>query len=590
MDEVAQVREKIDIVSLISEYVPLKKIGRNFNALCPFHNEKTPSFIVSPERQIWHCFGCGKGGDSFTFLMEYDSLEFIEALRILAKKAGVELKEREFIKSDTSKKEKLYRLNQIASNFYHYVLTKHSLGKPALSYLTRLRKINLGLIETFMIGFSPGNGTALSTFLINKKGYKRQDLFNAGLSFEKGGRVVDFFRNRIMFPLYDHRDNIVGFSARIIDDIKEVSKYINTKDTLVYHKGTMFFGLNMAKDEIKKKGQAIIMEGEFDVISSFANGIKNVIAIKGTALTDLQANLISRYAPKVTLCLDQDEAGFEAEKRSLPILERKGITTTIIKLGSYKDPDEAIKKDPFFFKRTIKNDISIYDFLIDHFLKTNNKKTALGKKKIADNLLPFLNLIDNQIVKEHYLKSLSLELDTSYENLLLEMEKLEKKEEITSSFISIQKDRRDRQEILEEYLLSLILQSEEVKNSFEIATLILSDYFFELPAYQKIFDNLSSYFKKYKIFNNKLFTSQLLKEIIPVLDVCFLLPLPKFQDREKFKGELKKVTTELRALYIKNKIKDATSSLRTKDKHKDEKEIEKLEKELSRLISLLPKS
>ena len=216
MDEVARIREKIDIVSLISEYIPLKKAGRNFKTTCPFHNEKTPSFVVSPERQIWHCFGCGKGGDCYTFLMDYENLEFLEALRILAKKAGIELSETDFVKKDTSKKEKIYSINKIASEFYHYVLTKHNAGKKALEYLTKVRGTDPRLIETFTIGFSPNKGDVLSKYLIEKKKYNTQDLIDAGLSFTRPGRIVDFFRGRLMFPLYDHRDNIVAFSGRVL--------------------------------------------------------------------------------------------------------------------------------------------------------------------------------------------------------------------------------------------------------------------------------------------------------------------------------------------------------------------------------------
>jgi len=598
MDEVAQVREKIDIVALISEYVPLKKAGRNFKTPCPFHNEKTPSFVVSPERQIWHCFGCGKGGDCFTFLMEYESLEFAEALRILAKKAGVELATSVFSKTESSKKEKIYTLNHIASDFYHYVLTKHPAGKVALSYLLETRKIDERLIETFSLGFSSREGRALSNYLMNKKKYSKQDLVEAGISFIREGRVVDFFRNRIMFPLFDQRDNIMGFSGRIIDDRKGIdstpiqsgSKYVNTKDTFVYHKGSVFFGLNLAKDEIKKTGQVIVVEGEFDVISCFSIGIKNVIALKGTALTESQAILISRYSPKVTLCLDQDEAGFEAIVRSLPSLEKKGLTTTVVLLGQYKDPDEAIKKDSVFFKKSVKNDIGVYDFLIEHFLKTFDKASAEGKKKIAENLLPLIGGIENQIVKEHYLKVLSNSLDTSFENIVLETEKILKKEESSEKTFTQQKTKRERKEILEEYLLALILQSEDVKENYETSGKILSDYIFSAPSYQKIFENLPIFLKKYNKFESRLFSEFIPKEIIPVFDTCFLLPMPKFENDEKLEEELKKVSSELRLLFIKSKIRNANSNLKSKNAQNDEKEIEKLEQELSDLISLLSKS
>src|SRR3989344_2635803 len=204
MDQASEVREKIDIVSLISEYLPLKKMGRNFTTVCPFHNESTPSFVVSPERQIWHCFGCQKGGDVFTFLMEYESLEFIEALRILAKKVGVTLKTTGS-SFDSSRKEGIYSLNNLSAEYYNYVLTKHSAGKKALEYLIKERGLSEKLIKTFNIGFSPSGGEDLSRFLISKKKYSNLSLVEAGLGIQKGARVIDFFRGRIIFPLIDHR-------------------------------------------------------------------------------------------------------------------------------------------------------------------------------------------------------------------------------------------------------------------------------------------------------------------------------------------------------------------------------------------------
>ncbi|OGH21383.1 MAG: DNA primase [Candidatus Levybacteria bacterium RIFCSPLOWO2_01_FULL_38_13] len=587
MDEVARVREKIDLPSLISEYIPLKKMGRNFKALCPFHNEKTPSFVVSPERQIWHCFGCGKGGDCYTFLMEYEKLEFIEALRILARKAGVELSETDFVKQGTSQKEKIYKLNNLSSDFYHFVLTKHPLGKKALSYLYK-RKISPKLIETFKIGYSPGRGYALSKFLIEKKKYKPSDLLESGLSFSKGGRIVDFFRDRIMFPIYDHRDNLVAFSGRILREERESapplagSKYVNTRDTLAYHKGSMFFGLNLAKEEIKKNSRAIIVEGEFDVISCYSQGIKNVVAIKGTALTENQVSLLSRFAEKVTLCLDQDEAGFEAIKRSLAALEKKDLTTTIIDLGTFKDPDEAIKKDPLFFKKALKKDIGIYDFLIDSFLNKFDRQTGEGKKKITGNLLPFISLIDNEIVKEHYLKLLSLRLEVTFDSLLKELEKVLRKEAQIPEF-PIGKDKKTRKEILEEYLTSLIIQG---KNPKEMAALVfknLSDYSFDTPSYKKILENLTAYLARNEKFDEKKFAKTLPKEILPLFDICFLFSLPKIEDDKKYQEEVEKVLDELKVLNIRNKIRSISQNLN----QRQPKERLVLQKELDSLLKLL---
>ena len=592
MDEVAQVRERIDLPSLISEYLILKKMGRNFKAPCPFHSEKTPSFVVSPERQIWHCFGCNKGGDVFSFLMEYENLEFVEALRILAKKTGVPLRETAFDKGISSKKEKIYTLNKMAMEFYHFVLTKHKAGKEARSYLEEKRKIDPRLTETFMVGFSPKDGTSLSNYLINKKKFKKEDLIEAGLAFTSGFRALDFFKGRVMFPLLDHRGNVVGFSGRAMDDIPAggfSGKYINTRDTIVYHKGEMFFGLNTAKEEIKKLDKAIVVEGEFDVISSFSIGIKNVVAVKGTALTDSQASLIKRFTDNICLCFDQDEAGLAATKRSLPVLEQKGLNITVYQLENGKDADEAIKNDPLSFKKAIKNDTVVYDYLLSKILTSFDKNKVDGKRQISSEFLPIIARIENAIIKEHYLKKLSTEIDTSLESLVKEMERIEKKEIIKDNVAFVKKEKRTRREVLEEYLISLIVQHENPKAVLEKAESILSDYEFETASYEKIIDKMFDYCKSHPVFKSKFFIETLPKELYGAFDTCFLYPLTKFADEEHYEKEVEKVATELRVLFLKDKIKEISSSLRTAEKEEDIRKTEDLEKELSLLISLLSK-
>ena len=582
MDEVSKVREKTNVVELVSEFVPLKKTGANFKGLCPFHSEKSPSFVVSAERQIWHCFGCGKGGDAFSFLMEYEHMDFPEALKILARRAGIELQDRRFDSGQSFKKERIYQINKAASDYYHYVLTKHTAGREALSYLTQNRKLNMEIISTFSIGFAPRGGEDLVSYLINKKNYKRQDLEDAGLITRIRGRDIDFFRGRIIFPLTDNRENIVGFSARALDN--SMPKYLNTKETLVYHKGSLFFGLGRAIDEIKKKDKVIIVEGEFDVISSAMEGIKNVVAIKGTALTEDQVNLISRYTANVALCLDTDNAGFEAVKRSLGVLERKGITTTVIILPGGKDADEAIKKDALGFKKAVAKDEPVYDFLLSSFLTMHDKENVLGKKKIGDLLLPFISSISNEIIKEHTIKKMSVALDTTYESLTRQIEKMQKPNLIKEKKESVGKTKRPRKEVLEEYLMSLIIQSEKGKESFEESLKILGDFEFELPSYQKIVEKLKVYFKKNDVFKAKNFGKILSPELIGTYDKWFLLEIPRFTDFDKFQEEVKSASRELKSLSLKKRMQELTDKLRN-TKQGSEEEI--LRKELNHIIENL---
>lgn len=580
MDQVSQVREKTDIINLLSEYLPLKKAGRNFKTNCPFHSEKTPSFVISPERQIWHCFGCGKGGDVFTFLMEYENMEFPEALRTLAKKAGVELLNQTF-KSQYSEKEKIYDLNKLAQRFYNFLLEKHKIGKNAFSYLTSKRKLNNKLIENFSLGYSPSDNS-LSAYLMKKKGFSEKDLVDAGLSYIKGGRVFDFFRNRIIFPLTDHRGNIVGFSGRALSD-SDIPKYINTKDTIVYHKGSLFFGMDTARDEIKKKDQAIIVEGEFDAIACWEAGIKNVVAIKGTALTETQANLLSRFTNKVTLCLDQDEAGYEATKRSLANLEKFNLTTTVVVLSD-KDPDEAIKKSLPLFKKALNEEINVYDYIIEKTL-LNFDKSAEGKKKITEELLPILSQIQNEVVKEHYVRKLAKELDSSFESLFKELDKLKKEKE--KDEILFPKAKRGRRELLEEYVLSLLIQNDKPQELFKKEKQFFESYKFDTSAIEKILTYLKDYLKHNKTFNIKRFGKLIPSELLPIFDLSFVFPTPKFESNEKFDEEFEKVKRELVTIEIRNKIQDLNSKIKDAKNKKEEKTIQK---EFSRLVALLPKA
>ncbi len=588
MDQVAQIREKIDIVDLLSDYLTLKKAGRNFKALCPFHNEKTPSFVISPERQIWHCFGgCNKGGDVYQFLMEYEKLEFPEALRILAKRAGVELVSRDFNSGESSKKEQLYRINSLAKEYYHYVLTKHKAGEKARNYLAN-RGIDPKVIETFALGFSPPIGNALSKYLIDKKRFDKQEVIDAGLAYQRGRDVVDFLRGRLMFPLIDHRDNVVGFAGRILDNSDSVSKYINTRETLIYHKGDQIYGLNITKDAIRREGQAIIVEGEFDVLSCFQNGVGNVIAIKGTALTESQVTLLGRFTKKITFCFDADKAGYEAIKRSLLVVEKKGLSPTVIEIPGGKDPDEAITDNPASFKKAAKEDVSVYDYLLKHTLESVDTGTAEGKKKVGDELLPFINQISNEIIKEHYLRKIADALDTSYESISKEIERLVTKQDKSAAVPIAARSKRSKEEILEEYLLALITQSDKPKNALRSAIETLSDSITRDRAYHKIMDHLLFHFESTEHFDGKKFADGLPKELVPAFDTSILFPLPPFDGEEKLLKEIENVSQKLKIVYIQDKMKKLAQEI--KEKEKTGEEIEELQKKYSDLAAHLQAS
>lgn len=564
MDQVAEIREKIDIVGLIGEYVTVKKAGRNFKANCPFHGEKTPSFVISPERQLWHCFGCGKGGDAYSFLMEYEHMEFPEALRFLAKRAGVELVQSQRNSEAASKKEQIFKINALAMQYYHFILTKHPVGKEALDYLEN-REVNNGAIETFRIGFAPPHGTSLVEYLERKKQISKEDIILSGLGSWRGRQVVDFFAGRLMFPLIDHRDNIVGFSGRVLVDRENSPKYINTKETLAYHKSEQFFGINIAKEHLRKEEQAILVEGEFDVISCFQEGISNTLAIKGTALTEQQVNLLSRLVKKISICFDGDSAGQEAIVRSLPILEKKQMQVTVIVMPSGKDPDDAIKNDPYVFKAAIKNDVPVYDYLLGKTVSIFDKETAQGKKQIGERLLPLFARIDNQIVREHYVRRLSTFLDTSYESLLRELERVEQKEQ--APLIAKLKEKRPREENLEEYLSALIFQSQNPFESLEIVKKGMGTMLKKERAQQKLLFSLSDFAQIVKdVFDASLFTKFLPTELLDTYNTSMLYPLTEFHDTSALHKEIIHVTRELHAILLKKDLQLVARQMKEAEK------------------------
>lgn len=585
MDEVSQIREKTDIVSFIQEYIPLKKAGRNFKANCPFHNEKTPSFMVNPERQRWKCFGCQKGGDIYTFLMEYERLEFPEALRMLAKRAGVELTARPVDAAQRTQKERIYSVNNLAREYYHYILTKHRVGRKASEYLEK-RGVTSRLIDTFMLGFAPGDGVSLSDYLLKKKKFPPQDLYDAGLAANYGGRVRDFFRDRLIFPLIDHRDNTVGFAGRLLDANAAVAKYINTRDTLVYHKGEHVFGLNITKDAIRKANHVILCEGEFDVISCFHHGITNVVGVKGTALTENQVNLLKRFAEKVTFAFDGDKAGQEAIIRSLPLIEKKDLASTVIEIPFGKDPDEALQKEPGSFKKAVREDQPAYDYLLTKAAAAFDPETAEGKKQITDRLLPLFSNIKNEIIKEHYLKKAAGLLDTSYESIQRETQRLIVREQPRVPKVSPE-SKRSKEETLEEYLLSLIIQSDNPKTVLEKALSILSDSMSKDRARQKILYHLLDHFTQTDSFDGKKFINVLPSELIESYDSSLLYPVPNFEDQTKLLTEVEKKAKELRARYIHKQMKDLAREIKVKEQEGKSGEAEELKKKYSGLSSRL---
>lgn len=480
-DELEEIKSKIDIVNFISEYLPLKKAGRNFKAICPFHAEKTPSLIVSPERQIWHCFGCQKGGDIFGFLMAIENLEFPEALEILAKRAGIKLV-RSYESSEQAKtKERIFQINHLASEFFHFLLISHKSGKPALDYVLG-RGVNKKSLVTFSLGWAPNSWDSLMKFLV-KKGFSLPEIESAGL-IVRSSKYYDRFRGRLMFALKDQRGNVIGFAGRTLDQKTTEAKYINTPETPVYIKGNVLYGLDVTKEAIKKEDKAVIVEGEFDLISSFQAGVANVVAIKGSALTEGQVNLLKRYTQNVILALDMDSAGEAASHRGIEVADKAGLNIKVVELPQGKDPDECARTSASLWQKAVNSAIPVFDYVLESAVKRFGQDTAEGKKKIADEVIPVIKRINNPIIQAHYLGKLAGILSVSEEVIVATAKKMAQEQEIglTSNTSQPAVAKISRRQFLEEELLAIILQSEEAKNiltSLPTNELIINGELFE---------------------------------------------------------------------------------------------------------------
>ena len=583
-DAVSEVKKRIDIVDFIGSFIELHKSGRNYKALCPFHQEKTPSFIVSPERQIWHCFGgCSEGGDVIRFLMKWENITFYEALKDLADKVNVKLTSISFEDKLWKKKNRLLSLNVLASEYFNYILFKSKFAKKARLYLNS-RSVNQKIANKFNLGYAPKSWDSLYKFLI-KKNYTYEEIFDAGLIIKgKEKSYYDRFRGRIIFPIKDSRENIIGFSGRSIDENQKEAKYINTPETIIYHKRESLYGINLSKDTIRKENNVYIVEGEFDVISMYKCDFKNVVAIKGSAFTREQLMFLKRFTNKITLALDADSSGEEAIKRTLDDAESLDFEVRIIFFDYAKDPDEAIKIDLNKFKQVLKKSVSIYDFVINYAQKKYPESDAFSKKRIGDIIIPFIEKIKNPIVQSHYVKKLALLLNVSENSIFLTLkrfkDRIKQKGIIKSSFKKEETETRDKK--IQKYVLSLIFQSKDPYKISEKLFNIINPKDFSILSYEKI-SELFLQFKEGNIgsFDINKFLQYLKPELKAVFDELYLYATYEadfeeinlsrlFYEIKKFaiKREITKVISEKKQTLKTDKIlKSLSSALKKVEKN-----------------------
>jgi DNA primase len=427
MDEVGEVKSRLEITEVVGAYLPLKQAGRNLKAPCPFHQEKTASFMVSPEKGIYHCFGCGEGGDIFNFVMKMEGLGFREAMELLARKAGVELKAKKGESQEVNRlRNRLLAAHELAAKYFQATLMRNA---SALEYVVKKRGLNRETVGAFQIGYAPDSWEALTGFM-QKKGFTQRELLQGGLAGQKEGRntIYDLFRGRIMFPISDREGRVIGFTARVLDD--SLPKYLNTPQTPLYDKSTAIYGLHLAKEAIRSSDEVVLVEGQMDVVASHQAGVKQVVAASGTALTLEHLRALSKLTKNIKLAFDADRAGLAATERAIEMGQKLGLTLRMVEMPKgVKDADELIKQDVEAWRGAIANAKYIVDYLFDRFEQDFDLDSAVGKRGYADRLAANLRRLGDPVEQDHYVKLLAQKTGTSEEAVKA---KIEKGDEVTS--------------------------------------------------------------------------------------------------------------------------------------------------------------
>jgi len=562
---IEEIKSKLDIVEVISSYIKLIKAGVNYKALCPFHGEKTPSLFVSPSRQIWHCFGCSEGHSVFDFVMKIEGVEFGDALRILAHRAGVELKP---IRPELrTKRQRFYEICELATKFYEKQLEKSSKGKEVKEYLLK-RGISEESIKKWRLGWAPDAWRSLAGFL-GSQNYSLEEAQKAGLSIKGEKGSYDRFRSRIMFPVFDLNSQVIGFGGRVLKKEKELAKYMNTPNTLLYDKGKILYGLNKSKIEIRKNDFCILVEGYIDVILAHQEGKANVVATAGTALTPFQLAILKRYSSNLMLAFDMDFAGDVATKRGIDLARARGFNIKVVKMPEGKDPADIISKDAKEFGTLVNNAVSILDFHFQNAFSQFDKKTAEGKRKISNILLPVIKGVLNKIEQASWVQELATQLNVKEKDIEIELKKV-KIEEASDSGPEVnnfqkQVTKKTKKQVLEERLLTLLLKSPQHLSSVDEE---IVPYFSSQT--QEIINNFENLDKISTEFSNIISTLSLKAEVEQI-------------EEEEILPELEFCLKEIKTVELKKKLDDISLQIRQAEQVQDIKKIEDLNQEFNQL-------
>jgi len=555
---VDEIRQRTDLVSLINEYIKLERRGKNMVGLCPFHNEKTPSFSVSPDKQLYHCFGCGASGNVFSLIMQMENLTFPEAAHYLARKAGVTVPEKKAQTGVESLKDKIYRLNELAARFYAYHLHNSEGGKKAYNYLLK-RGIKQEAIELFKLGYAPPGWTGFYNFAL-KKGAPPDLMVKSGLvspGREKG--YYDRFRDRVMFPIFNISGKIAGFGGRTMSEgDKSGPKYLNSPETPVFDKGNMLYGLNLAREEIRRQKKAIVTEGYTDVITAYQAGIKNCVASLGTALTAEQGRLLRNQADTVVTAYDSDTAGQAATWRGLAILQSTGCLVEVAEMPEGSDPDTFIRKNgPEKFHDLVSEALPLIKYRLQQLKKRHDLTSDKGRIDFIEELMPFLLTAVNQIEQDYYLKKAAEILDIEEDALRRELKKRRsydkrkwKKEDLSKEIepqkISLRPEEKN--------ILSLMLQSKEIAE--EGRNLLKLDYLDNSEA-KKVIEEIWNLSAGELVFSiEKLLNKFEDQQIVSIISEAATNPEMQDITDQTAKRMLSDSINKLHMLWINRKLKE----------------------------------
>ncbi len=595
--QIEEIKNKLNVLDVVSSYMKLTKTGINYRGVCPFHSERKPSFFVSPGRQMWHCFGCGAGSSIFDFVMKIEGVEFGDALRILANKAGVELK-RENVQLRTER-QKLYDICELACSFFEKQLEASAVGKEAETYLLS-RGITKESIKKWRLGYSPDTWNGLSDFLVSKN-FDRKEIVKAGLAIEKeGGRgdSYDRFRGRIMFPVFGLNSEVLGFGGRVFKQgsDKEIAKYINTPQTLLYDKSGILYGLNNAKLEVRKQNQCVITEGYTDVIMCHQAGFENTVASSGTALTEKHLILLKRYSENLVLAFDMDVAGDSATKRGIGMAQEQGFNIKVIEsygAGAKKsDPAEIILKDSKIWEEVVAKARSIMDFYFDSAFLKFDKALPEGKKEIGKIILPIIKKLQNKIEQSYWVQKLSEMLGVKEEIILEELAKVAVEHSVKPVVETKQitaEDPKTRKKLIEEKVISLILKNPDYISLISEAQFVLFSEKIQhfLREINKVVAGREP-LKEGEIANDLkiIFDSETLDaELKNFMAALTLRGEGEFE--EDGKEEIELCLLHLKNIELKNKLNKVSEDIKKAENEKDSQKVNQLIEEFNTLTKEL---